>query len=329
MKILSKIFSIRRDEELRRVVLTLLGFRFKFATKSLRNNKFQAFRDAGGAITDAPRADGLFRVIQLTNLEILKHVDAICKEHNLDMWLTFGTLLGAVRHNGFIPWDDDIDVEMRRNDYFKLKEIIDSQPADFPLYTEFIHGKKDVNIFMKIRHKEISHSFIDITPIDEIRTRLTKKERLALSNKIKFLRRLMNIKVRKFLKQRNEVALLDYIANKTEQIFKISSKKEIENSDIVWGIDYQHRVNDYLVHSHSTYFPLKEIEFEGCRFKCVNDEQTFLNEMYGDFMSWPSKLYAHHSAFRVGQTLEGYYGEKSYKALQKFLNMSAEELESL
>ena len=100
-------------------------------------------------------------------------------------------------------------------------------------------------------------------------------------------------------------------------------------SDIVWGIDYQHRFNDYLVYSHSTYFPLKEIEFEGKMFKCVNDEKTFLSEMYGEYMSWPSKLYAHHSAFKEGQTVRGFYGEEVFNELLKFLNMTEEEIEKL
>ena len=329
LSFLSKIFSVRYDEKTRRIILTLLGLRFKFASKALMNNKFSEFRDAGGDITQAPKADGLFRVIQLANLEILKRVNEICKEHNLDMWLTFGTLLGAVRHKGFIPWDDDIDVEMPRDDYNKIKEIIDSMGENSPLYTELIHSKNDVNIFLKIRHRNIPHTFIDITPIDETKTQLTKKQRLALSNKIKFYRRLMNIKIRNFIKNKDEKGVLEYISKKSEQFFKFSDKQNIENSDLVWGIDFQHKMNDYLVYSHSTYFPLKEIEFEGVNFKCVNDEHTFLTEMYGSYMSWPSKLYAHHSAFKEGQTIEGYFGKKGYEELQKFLGMSAEELEKI
>ena len=323
------VFSVRFDEVTRRNIITILGFRIKLASKALTNNKFQEFRDAGGNITDAPKADGLFRIIQLTNFEILKRVNEICKQHDLKMWLTFGTLLGAYRHKGFIPWDDDIDIEMPREDYNRLISIMKENSEKSDLYTELIHAENDVNIFLKIRHKKIGNCFIDITPIDEIGEKLTKKQRLCLSNKIKFYRRLMNFKIRPLLKMNNESGLVDYINKKSEAFFKFSKKPKLKDSDIVWGIDYQHRFNPYLVHSHSTYFPLKEIEFEGEIFNCVNDVETFLSEMYGNFMAWPSKLYAHHSAFKEGQTVRGYYGDKDFEELKKFLNMSEEELENI
>lgn len=60
-------------------------------------------------------------------LSILKHFDKFCKQHHLTYYLSDGTLLGAVRHHGYIPWDDDIDVEMPRNDWLKLKEVFVNQ----------------------------------------------------------------------------------------------------------------------------------------------------------------------------------------------------------
>lgn len=58
-------------------------------------------------------------------LEMLKTVDSICKEHGLKYMLSYGTLLGAIRHKGFIPWDDDVDINMPLDDIEKLKTYLD------------------------------------------------------------------------------------------------------------------------------------------------------------------------------------------------------------
>ena len=63
------------------------------------------------------------KAIWNVELGLLKKLDEVCKKHSLRYWIECGTLLGAIRHQGFIPWDDDIDVVMPRKDYDKLYEI--------------------------------------------------------------------------------------------------------------------------------------------------------------------------------------------------------------
>ena len=60
------------------------------------------------------------RKAQMRMLEILVHVSAICDTHAISYWIDYGTLLGAVRHKGFIPWDDDLDISVLKKDYKKL-----------------------------------------------------------------------------------------------------------------------------------------------------------------------------------------------------------------
>lgn len=70
------------------------------------------------------------RKAQLRLLDMLKEVDKICKKHNIIYWIDGGTPLGAVRHGGFIPWDDDIDIALLRKDYKKLIKILKTELSE-------------------------------------------------------------------------------------------------------------------------------------------------------------------------------------------------------
>ncbi len=72
-------------------------------------------------INNFPKATGSLRDVQLGDVELLRVFNDLCRKYKLQYWLDWGTLLGAVRHKGFIPWDDDLDVSMPRNDFNNLK----------------------------------------------------------------------------------------------------------------------------------------------------------------------------------------------------------------
>ena len=73
---------------------------------------------------------------QLVMLDMVRALDGICKEHGIPYFLYGGTLLGAIRHNGFIPWDDDLDVAMLRSDYQRLVKVLpDELPEHIVLQT--------------------------------------------------------------------------------------------------------------------------------------------------------------------------------------------------
>ncbi len=74
------------------------------------------------------KKEGLsLREIQLSMLDILKFFHELCEEHGLTYYLAYGTLIGAIRHKGFIPWDDDADIWMPREDYEKLKQVFEKE----------------------------------------------------------------------------------------------------------------------------------------------------------------------------------------------------------
>lgn len=78
---------------------------------------------------DMPGFGGTLATLQEGNLLLLKRLRELCDRHGLRFWMLGGTLLGAVRHGGYIPWDDDIDVGMLREDYLRLREILAGHPV--------------------------------------------------------------------------------------------------------------------------------------------------------------------------------------------------------
>lgn len=114
---------------------------------------------------------------QRASLVVLKELDRICIEKNYKYWITFGTLIGAIRHKGFIPWDDDIDIAMPRDDYDKLIDYLNNEYNNdefeihtflnndtYPFYISRFCDKKHELVFDGYNYK--SGCFVDIYPYD-------------------------------------------------------------------------------------------------------------------------------------------------------------------
>ena len=122
-------------------------------------------------------------------IEILLLIDKICKKHNIKYWVEYGSLLGAVRHHGFIPWDDDLDIAMMRPDYELFKQVA---PAELsaPFSLENAYNSSFITAFSKIRNAETTAIefpdkpdinqgiFVDIFPYDDMPDGSPEKERI-------------------------------------------------------------------------------------------------------------------------------------------------------
>lgn len=91
---------------------------------------------------------------QLELMRMLQHVADICREHDIKWWLSSGTLLGAARHKGFIPWDDDIDIVMLRRDYRRLERILRKEQSEEFVLHSMRSDVEYVHCFAKYRRRE-------------------------------------------------------------------------------------------------------------------------------------------------------------------------------
>ena len=125
--------------------------------------------------------EDLLRQLQLTELDILKTVHSFCVQHGIEYSLYAGTLLGAVRHKGFIPWDDDIDICMSRNEYNRFIRLWQEDPVEGYVLQNKDNSPAFMSSFTKIRKDHTTfleqeqdigqfHTgiFIDVFPLDRI-----------------------------------------------------------------------------------------------------------------------------------------------------------------
>lgn len=288
---LKGIFSITDYNETHNL-LRLFGFKIKFPkreyAKIQKENPYYIYKKNNLDITTVPTATGQIRDIQLANLALLKELDYVCKQNGFKYWLEGGTLLGAIRHKGFIPWDDDIDVSMMREDYDKIIDAFEKSSRNPDIYAEETYLGK-AQAIIKIKHKKCPHLFVDIFPHDYSNENFSPNERLKKTEQLQ--------KIRKQLSKDKSLDTSEKLLSKVKALNKeIIPSRYVENSDIQFGLDYFF-IEPLWVHSYNTIFPLKPIEFEGFSVMCINKPKEYLSDIFGDYMSYPNKLGFGHSAY--------------------------------
>lgn len=280
-----------------RNLITILGFKIKIAKREIakerQENVFYKYKKDKIDITKVPPAQGLLRDIQLANLALLKELAYVCEKNNFKYILDAGTLLGAVRHSRFIPWDDDIDILMFREDYEKIVSAFKNTTRNSDIYAEY-HRDKDTNsqYFIKIKHKKCPFLGVDIFPLDSYGKHLSLKEQLIATNKI--------CKILKHLKKE----INPNISNKeTKTILTKTMKEKIllssanENGDFVYGVDFAHKLKNWFL-DRDIVLPLRKIQFEDSKYTTVNKPKEFLKNIYGDYMKYPNKMKILHYSYK-------------------------------
>lgn len=248
------------------------------------------------------------RKLQMLELEIAKEIKRVCEENKIDYFIDGGTLLGAVRHKGFIPWDDDMDIGMTADNYDRFLRIAASKLDDRFFLQSSETDNSCAYVFSKVRlnsthiHEKVTDGrikndgiFVDIFPFDEITQKMASSKyymnKLHILGKMKMLRGgydLNSITNNKFSKIAN--VLLAKFPIKKEILGRLIDKEiNVKTSD---------ETKDYYVERDGMFkgkfvFPKVwfnryiDLLFEDTYFKAPIEYDLILKHAYGDYMQLP------------------------------------------
>lgn len=232
------------------------------------------------------------RTFQLRLLDLLLEFDRICKEHEIEYWLSSGNVLGAVRHGGFIPWDDDVDIEMSMGNYKKFERVfkednlyvLQSFRTDpfYPLNTPKFRDKKGiVNENNGCNEwQQYNGAFIDIFIIEE-----------TFANVSHFLS--WGASLQKWIYKRRNV--MGFFAKPLCKLLNIGTHILIPIVRVICkplpGKKLRHCYGGGFHHSvryREEIYPLCKLTFEGVTFPAPGNTDKYLRRMYGDYNKLPN-----------------------------------------
>lgn len=246
--------------------------------------------------------------IQKIILETFLDLNEVFNKHNIKYYFIGGSCLGAIRHKGFIPWDDDIDLGLLRQDYDKFLEVCNEMPekyyvsnykfdkyADHLLTRIYIKGTFVDELYPK-HFKGRKELYLDIFPLDVIPDEI--KEKQKQKNQIKCSKLLLYYKtgihfgcskIKNLLRDVVHYALLP-ISNKfiikktTNQMTKYNDRFHKESTICSLASQYSYEKQSM---SYSIYGEGKMVEFENIMVRIPSQPEKYLTQLYGDYMKLP------------------------------------------
>lgn len=249
------------------------------------------------------------KIIQLHSLGILKELIKIFDEHNLTYYLSGGTLLGAVRHKGFIPWDDDIDISMPREDYENFLSI-SSETLDKRYFVQNFKTDNEYKYYItrvldrnydieEIRTKKRTNPAVDILPLDGSPNNiLARKVHFLKCMSLRYLislcnRKIIDMKRRRNIIERILVNTLRFIPferfldeYKLKTLLDHSLKKySMQSSDYSGCLMGAYRTKQMV--PTEWFGENKVYQFENLNLSGPENFDCYLRQMYGDYMEVP------------------------------------------
>lgn len=259
----------------------------------------------------------ILKQLHQVQVEILKDFSSVCEKYSLPYFAVYGTAIGAVRHGGFIPWDDDIDIGMLREDYDKFFQVFQKELGDkYNLLTPEIDGRYACTVthiqkkgtrFVSYMSQDLKCEqciFMDIFPFDFVAK--DKKAEQKQGRKTNFLGRLLFLSGTAYpyipykgLKK--EVAgFFCNIAHYGCKILRFTPQKIYKKyikiataynhaggSEYVTSFEYPGSLKDKV--KKDELFPLKKVKFEDIEINVPANNNEFLTKVYGNYMKIPKK----------------------------------------
>ncbi len=229
------------------------------------------------------------RKAQLRMLDILQVIDTICQKHGISYFLDGGSLIGAVRHGGFIPWDDDLDIAVMRDDFYKLRKILKQELPDNLVYQDSTTDHNYPLLIGKVRDKhsyfeedfsnklEYKGIYVDIIPMEKIPSKKWKAKLdywyghcfRALHNYTDTKDKIRSIFVFPFAWT---------LVQCTRLLNKCSSSTQIA---------HMYGWKAYNSFSYNDVFPVKRMPFEHIEVCVPHNPGAVLKALFGDYMQVP------------------------------------------
>ncbi|MDO5760864.1 MAG: LicD family protein [Bacteroidota bacterium] len=253
------------------------------------------------------------RQIQLLQVDMISELDRVCQKHNINYVLYGGTMLGAVRHKGYIPWDDDADIAMLREDYEKFRKVANELDEKICIFQDTQTDKYYRWGYAKLRRvgtkfvrlgqehlKSNNGIFIDIFPLDDIPKCLFFQ--MLQDFYCYILRKISWSEVGKvqkkgfkkiWFKLLNKIPM-SFVLKCQEPLHKKSNNKSKNKVTCLLfpslgKLYYKSPLKERYGMPKQWFLERKQYDFEGKKFWGIKDYDAFLKYEYGDYMTLPPK----------------------------------------
>lgn len=256
--------------------------------------------------------------LQKANLYILQEIDRICKKYKINYTLDSGTLLGAIRHGGFIPWDDDADIAMTRANFEAFRRIVKRELSDkleFIMPNEFKNGKVFYDFTPRIIYKpsaryknndkkdpyegKLNHLWVDIFILDKLPKSKSLQKFVLFNQKLIYLFSMGHRKKLELKKYKGTMKLAVLFFSIFGKI--IPMKRLFKLQDGLSKLFYKSRKSNtwYYSNYQPDYIDIKvnkdwyekylNIKFEDATLSIIDEYDSVLHLVYGDYMTPPPK----------------------------------------